>query len=250
MRILRRLLLCLLVLVAVVGVCLYSLFRASQSVPDFYTAALELDSRMADDAGDELEQQVVELHNELESGQSWELVLTAEQVNGWLATDLEQKFPGLFPSEVRQPRVAFQDGATHIACRLETPKVKTILSMALEPYLTEVPNELAIRVAHVRAGRVPIPLSGLLDKVAAAAMKAQFPLRWSQAAGDPVAIVRVPTEREELRPGIVIESVRVEDGKLYVSGKADTPIDTSRDGVSLEFARVANHFESIISRQP
>ena len=250
MRILRRLLLCFIVLVLMAVTGLVGLYRASQSVPEFYTVALEFETESAVQAGDELEQQVVELHNELETGQNWELVLTAEQVNGWLATDLDEKFPGLLPPEVHQPRVAFQDGETRIACRLETPKVQTVLSMALEPYLTEEPNELAIRVAHVRAGRVPVPLRGLLDKISAAAIKAQFPLRWSQDEGDPVAIVRVPTEREELRSGIVIESLRVEDGRLYVSGKTEMPVDTSRYGGSLEFAHIADHLASIISRQP
>lgn len=247
MRILRRLLVCLVILVALAGASLFFVYRASQAVPDFYTQALDIESDTADAAGDQLEQQVVELHNELERGSNWELVLTAEQVNGWLATDLEEKFPGLLPSEVHQPRVAFQDGTTHIACRVQTPKMNTVLSLALQPYLTDTPNELAIRVAHVRAGNVPVPLKGLLDRVAAAAMQAQFPLRWAQEEGDPVAIVQVPTEREDLRPGVVIETVRVEDGRLYVSGKAETPPEMTGAGM---VTGVANYWQSNIKRQP
>ncbi len=213
--------------------------------------ALETDEVEADQAGDELEQQVLELHHELEQGKRWELVVTAEQVNGWLATDLEEKFPHLLPPEVQQPRVEFQNGETHIACRLKTPEFDAVLSMALEPYLTDEPNQVAIRVVYVRAGSVPVPLSGLLDQVSAAAMEAQVLLRWSQSDGDPVAMIQVPTDRPELEPGILIESISVEDGKFYMSGKADDSMDVTKYRErALEFAALATHFEATMNRQP
>ncbi|MDG2384312.1 MAG: hypothetical protein P8N76_21765 [Pirellulaceae bacterium] len=251
MRILRRLLLGFVLLVVVASLAGVGLYLATKSVPEFYTVALKFDAVSADQAGDELEQQVLELHNELEQGKTWELVVTAEQVNGWLATDLEEKFPDLLPPEVCQPRVNFLDGETHIACQLKTPQVDTVLSMALEPYLTKEPNEVAIRVAYVRAGSVPVPLKGLLDKVSAAAIEAHLPLQWSQSKGDPVALLRVPTDRPELESGIVIERIRVEDGKFYISGKADESVDVSqyRDH-ALKFGSLATQVEAIMNRQP
>ena len=250
MRILRRMLLCLVVIAIMVGLALYSVFRASQSVPEFYTAALELERDVADQAGDELEQQVVELHQELEQGSRWEIVVTAKQVNGWLAADLDQRFPGLLPREVKQPRVAFQDGETHVACRLETPKVNTVLSMALEPYLTETPNELAVRIAHVRAGSVPVPLKGFLDRVSEAAMEAGVPLHWGQEGGDPVAIVQIPQSHEELSTGVIIDTIRIDDGLLHIAGRSDKSFEFSQAGFDDDVNRVANYLEFKMKRQP
>ncbi|MBM99988.1 MAG: hypothetical protein CMJ77_12750 [Planctomycetaceae bacterium] len=250
MRFFRRMLLCLVVLAIMVGLAFYSVFRASQSVPEFYTAALELERDVASKAGDELEQQVEELHQELEQGSRWEIVVTAKQINGWLAADLDQRFPGLLPPEVKQPRVAFQDGETRVACRLETPNVTTVLSMALEPYLTETPNELAVRIDHVRAGRVPVPLKELLNQVSEVAMEVEVPLHWAQEDGDPVAIVQIPQSHEQLSTGVIIDTIRIDDGQLYIAGRSDKSFAFPQAGFDADVNRVANYFESKTKRQP
>jgi len=221
MRLFRWLVMGLFLLVALVGATMLGLYRASQTVPEFYQAALHFEQEEADKAGDQLEQQVVQLHNDVQHGESWELELTDEQINGWLATDLPEKFPGLLPSEVEQPRVAFQGGLTHIACRLNMPKLKTVLCLALDGYLTEETNEIAIRIDKARAGMVPVPLKGVLESAATAAKRADLHLRWAQTDGDPVALIKFPTDRDDLRSGVVIQSVQVEEGKIIVSGTAD-----------------------------
>ena len=78
MRILRRLLLGFVLLAAVAILAGVWFYRATKSVPEFYTMALEIDEVEADQAGDELEQQVLELHHELEQGRggSWSLLLS------------------------------------------------------------------------------------------------------------------------------------------------------------------------------
>ena len=233
MRFFRWIVIGFFLLVAAIGATLLGLYRASQSVPDFYQAALEFEPEEADKAGDQLEQQVVQLHNDVQHGESWELQLTDEQINGWLATDLPEKFPGLLPGEVEQPRVAFEDGMTHIACRLNTPKLKTVLSLALDTYLTEEPNEIAIRIDKARAGLVPVPLKGVLESVVAAAKQSGLRLRWTQEDGDPIALIQFPTDREDLRPGVVIRTVLVEEGKITVTGTADdSPQSAKRDSAS------------------
>ena len=140
-------------------------FKRVSPFPDFYAEALSRSGESADQAGDALEQQMVTLHNELQSGESWELQMSDQQVNGWLATDLKQKFPQLLPAEIVEPRVVFREDAAHVACRLDTGKMSTVLSLKLQAYLTEQPNEVAIRIAHVRAGLLPVPLTQLLDRI-------------------------------------------------------------------------------------
>jgi hypothetical protein len=200
---------------------LWSLYRASQSVPEFYELALELEAEQADKAGDELERQVVAMASDLEEGRRWELVLSDQQINGWLATDFVEKFPKLLPRDVQEPRVSFQDQTTSVACRIKNDKVSTVLSVKLDAYLTEQPNEIAVRVQRVRAGMLPVPLTKILDQITAAAQQSGISLRWTQQDGDPVALVALPVERPEIRPGVVLERLEIGGGELVVSGVAD-----------------------------
>jgi hypothetical protein len=218
---LRRLFIVLMAMVLIGASSMFGLYRASQSVPEFYELAIEQETAAADRAGDELERQVVAMANDLEAGEHWELALTDEQINGWLATDLREKFPQLLPREVQEPRVAFKDRAAHVACRLDTGRVSTVLSLKLETYLTDQPNEIAVRVQRVRAGLLPVPLTKILDQITAVALQSGVSLRWSQRDGDPVALVAFPTQRPELRPGVVLQRLEVGSGELLVSGRAD-----------------------------
>jgi hypothetical protein len=212
-----------------VAASVVGLYRASQSVPDFYETALEIESDAAGQAGDELERQVVAMANDLQEGERWELVLTDQQVNGWLATDLTEKFPELLPPQLQQPRVSFQDETTYVACQLHSGKVTTVLSLQLDPYLTQQPNEIAVRVRRVRAGMLPVPLTKLLDQISDAARRSGLSLRWSQEDGDPVALLALPVERPEIRSGVLLEQLDVATGALVVSGTADerTKADSS-----------------------
>lgn len=196
------------------------LYRASQSVPDFYHEALAFDAEAADVAGDQLEQKVVELHNVLETGPNWELCFSDQQVNGWLATDFVEKFPNLLPGEVKDPRISFQDNGAHIACRVDSGTASAVVSMKLEAYLTDQPNEIAVRVAHVRAGILPVPLAKVLDRVSAAARRSGIDLRWAQQDGDPIAVVALPTERPDVRNDVIVETLQIGAGMLRVGGSA------------------------------
>jgi hypothetical protein len=205
------------------------LYRASQSVPDFYEEALQFDHQAANIAGEELEQKVVALHNELEAGPNWELCLTDQQVNGWLAADFIEKFPSLLPPEVKEPRVSFQDNAAHVACRVDSGKMSSVLSLKLQAYLTDQPNEIAVRVSQVRAGMLPVPLAKVLDRVSAAALKSGFHLRWAQQDGDPVAVVALPTERPDVRNDVLVETLQIGSGLLRIAGSAaDEPQSPAR----------------------
>ncbi len=199
----------------------YCRCTASQSVPKFYELAMELQPEEADQAGDEFERQVVAMASDLEEGHRWSLVLTDHQVNGWLATDLLQKFPNLLPKEVEAPRIAFREQMASLACRVNTEKVSTVLSVNLEAYLTNEPNEIAIRVQRVRAGVLPVPLTKILDQITEVAHQSGISLRWTQREGDPVALVALPVERPELRPGVVLERLEMGTGELVVEGVAD-----------------------------
>ena len=207
-----------LVVVSIVG--LFTAYRASQSVPEFYQAALELELEEADEAGEQLEHRVLELQNDLDAGESWRLQLSETQINGWLSQDLPQKFPKLLPSEVKAPRVALEDGKALVACRIETKKFSSVLSLCLTPYLTEEPNVVALRISKVRAGRLPVPLGDTLDKITNSARKSGIEVRWGQEDGDPVALVTLPSESPDLKQGVLLEMLEIANTEVTLAGTA------------------------------
>ena len=211
--------------VVVTAITLFWLYSASQSVPDFYARTLPFEAARAAEAGKQAEREVLELHNDLERGARWELTLSDEQVNGWLVSDLQQKFPHTLPDDVHDPRVVFEDGKILIACRLESHLITTVLSLALEPYLTDDPQQIAVRITRLRAGRLPLPLKGILDRVSAASAASELDLQWSQDGGDPVAVIHLSNDQADPQQKVAVESLQVSDGRLRVRGRLLTATD-------------------------
>jgi hypothetical protein len=209
--------------------CLLGAFRAARHEPEFYQRALQMEPHEQQAAGEQLERNVLELHNSVRKPGRWEAVFTDEQLNGWLSRDLEVKFPQLLPVGVSAPRVALDSQQARIACRYETPKINTVVSLALEVHLTEEPNVVAIRVRKARAGALPLPLKSFLDRIAEVAMQSGLVLRWAQEDGDPVALFKIPSEHEDyVTQGIFLEAVEIRDGEIYLSGRSGEEIEIHR----------------------
>lgn len=205
---------------AVLTLMVLWLYRASQKVPEFYRDALEISPVTQRASGDELEKEVLQLRNDAQRTGRWEAVFTQEQINGWLAIDLPEKFPNTLPDDVGDPRVAINDGHISIACRYRGSKLETILSLTLEVSLSEEPNVLAVRFCKARAGTVPLPLRQWLDQIGDAANEAKIPLRWAKSGGDPVALVTIPRNHRELKNrALLIDTFLVRDGEIYLAGE-------------------------------
>jgi hypothetical protein len=200
----------------------YGLWKATKQVPEFYHVALQKPPEKQKEAGKALEQQMLELHNEVRHTGRWEATFTDEQINGWLAADLPEKFPNALPRGVSEPRVAIQPEEALVACKYESPKITTIFSMGVEISLTDEPNVIAVRIRQARAGLMPIPLKQILDHATKYAHRSEVPLRWVEEDGDPVALVTVPAERKEfIHRHIRIESIELRDGMVHLAGRTD-----------------------------
>lgn len=204
----------ILLIAAIVGGYLY---HATQQVPEFYVQALELKPQEQQEAGQQLEKNLLDLRNDARDSGQWSAEFTDAQINGWLAFDLPVKFGDLLPAEFKEPRVSISPTMARVACRYEG-KIKTILSLALDLELTSEPNVMAIRVRNVRAGALGLPLKKVLDEISAAAKKSGLRLRWKQKSGAPVALLTLPLESEESTKHLQLETLRLGKGKVYVSG--------------------------------
>jgi hypothetical protein len=209
----------LILLVAVAGVGLLVAWWGASHVPEFYERALTAEPEQLAQAGDKLEENILELRNNSLADGQWRATFTDEQINGWLAVDLPEKFPRTLPPQVKDPRVAIEPDLAQVAARLETPRLTTVISLAVDVRLTDEPNELAIRIHQARAGMLPVPLSEWLDRVTEAAEEGGIPLRWAEEQGDPVAIVTVPLEDKNNREHVLrLTNIELHDGELVVAG--------------------------------
>ncbi len=217
-RLFRVLIFSLLAIVLVLGGLVLWAYFASQREPEFYQRALKIQPQTLAVASDQMLRQATELYSEVQTERRWDAVFTAEQINGWLAVDLERNHPNTLPKEVSDPRVAISPDGVVLACRYESDSIATVFSLRVDVYLAK-PNVVALRFKHARAGSLPLPLNRVLEGVSEAALKLNLPLHWQQAEGDPVALVEIPPPVDEHDASICVESLQLRDGALYLAGK-------------------------------
>ena len=219
---LRNVVVALVAVSAIAVLATWGLYRAARQEPDFYQAALQVESTIQKVAGDALEREILDLHNEAREEGRWEAVFTNQQLNGWLASDLTENFPNLLPPGTKDPWVAIRAGQAQIACRHQSGSLETVISFALGVQLTEDTNTLAIRVSKLRAGTLPLPLKRFLDGISRAAKNADLRLRWTSMDGDPLALVTVPSQHEDYaHRAIYLETIELRDGEIYLSGRTE-----------------------------
>ena len=204
------------------GVLLAYAHYASQKEPEFYLVAMATDAEAQAEEGDNLEREVLQLHNSARRTGTWQAMFTAQQINGWLATDLETKFPDLVPPEFQNPRVAIEADCMRLACWYKDPPTSTILSLEIDIQLTNTPNVVAVHIQSARAGVIPVPLVQVLNTVSYFAGRAEVELRWANMNSDPVALVTIPTHIDELQHLLHLDTIELQNGEVFLSGRTES----------------------------
>jgi len=197
-------------------------YKAAQHQPEFYREAIQSAPapEVQAEAGDALEREVLDLRNSVKRSGHWEARFTDEQINGWLAVDLPEKFPNVLPKQINDPRVSITPGEALLGARYEDTRITTVVSLALDISLSDEPNVIAVRIKKARAGAIPAPITSWLDKVTVEAAKAGIEIRWVQVEGDPVAMVTLPTNHKEMDKRILsLERLDLLEGEVVLAGK-------------------------------
>ncbi len=203
------------------------LWSAIRYQPEFYVKAIAPPADPVKQAAeaDHFERTALDLNARVRQAGTWQARFTAAEINSFLAADLARKFPTALPSSIQQPRVSITPQLLEIAFRYEGSAGSGVVNAGVFPMATDVPGEIALRISHVRLGRVPLPLKQFLTELTQASQKAGIPLRWTEQAGQPVGIFTLPTDHPDLAGhDLVIEQIQLEEGAILVSGR------TSRDG--------------------
>jgi len=196
-------------------------YWASQRAPAFYREALSAAPAESAEQGERFERAALALHNNSQQAGRWELSFSADEINGWLTTELPTKFPRLLPAGVSDPRVAIDGKLFHIAVHYNRGGVDTVLSIAGEAYLTAQTNEVAIRLEQARAGLVPIPLGPLIQEINDRAERSDVNLRWTEVKGSPVALLRLPLDFDGEDRRVVLDRLDTTHGHFLIAGRTE-----------------------------
>jgi uncharacterized protein YpmS len=219
----RRFVIILLVVVLlallVFGLLLVWAYHSTQQAPEFYRQAIQIEPAAAAERSDRMLQRTTALASEVKEKPQWHAIFTAEEINGWLAVDLVKNHSGSLPPDFHDPRVSIVPGELTIACQMQRGGFKTVLSLTIDLYLSS-PDEIAIEIKKARAGRLPLPLKDVLDRISTAARGSTIPIRWAQKDGNPVAIVALAGLEEKNRR-IHVQQLTLGQGEIYVAGSTE-----------------------------
>ena len=203
-------------LVVLALLALLMLYIAVRHVPGFYREAMKIPRQKLEKGSDRMLRQAAALESAANKEGHWEALVTAEEINGWLAVDLEKNHPNALPETIRDPRVAIDENEITVACCFEQDGTRSILSLTIAPSVPE-PNVIALRIVGARAGLLPVALRQVLDRISEAAREMQLHLEWRREGDDPVALLSLPDSEDGGRI-MRIETIRLGDGEIYIAG--------------------------------
>ena len=190
---------------------------AVRQVQPFYASAIKIAPRKLEASSREMESRVAALYSDAKPPGRWQAAFTDDEVNGWLAVALGEKFPKLLPPEVTDPRVAFVDGGVLVGARWRGERLDAVISIQADAKMVG-DDVLAIRLREVRAGSLLLPLSDVVEQVSLGAAQLEWPLQWTYEDGDPIALLPTrnvfSTELERRR----LELIEIRDGELLLAG--------------------------------
>ncbi|MCA9241791.1 MAG: hypothetical protein KDA37_16390 [Planctomycetales bacterium] len=201
-------------------------YRAATSLPPEYQAALQVEPEQLEEDGQELESQLSALYSEAqrkadpEASQGWEAAVTDNQINGWLATRLNEEFPEAHKQGVIDPRVVFTEEGLTLAFRIERSALQAVVTFRVAPYLTEE-GELGIDFAEARVGKVPLPVGRIVELSRAVFTDAGLPIRWSESDNTHTMLIdfeKLASDPISLRS---LSAIEYGDGTLYIAGKTE-----------------------------
>ena len=219
-RLLRIGLLLLCVVLAAAGILLLVAYRAIQHAPDFYREALLAESAEQKKAADRMLQQATTLHNSVRHEGQWHAEFTADEINGWLATDLARNQPQSLPDGFRDPRVKIDPDGITLACQVERRGLHAVVSLNFDVYL-DAPGVLAVRIRRARAGAVPWPLGQVLEAISQAARRANLRIQWRQSGNDPVALISIPSADGSNARIIRVDKIQLVEGAIQIAGATE-----------------------------
>jgi hypothetical protein len=205
----------LLLVVAIPGLIWVSLTHQ----PGFYRAMVQLPREVRAVKAKRFMAQSLQLRNDICNEPTWEAIFTDQEVNAWLAEDLVTHFADQVPPEVHEPRVVFEVDRVTLAFQLDQGPISSVIWVVARPHVPEA-NVIELTLEKIRAGVLPVPAEGILDRITAHARNHGFDVRWRRdPEGFPVATFRYTPDSR--RDDVKLEQVQIHRGQIRLAGRSN-----------------------------
>lgn len=206
---------------ALAGGVLLALVRRE---PAFYAVLALPEGEGRKKASAEFQLGLSELMNKILNNEpDWYSELPVDFINAYLQEDLN-KTTGLesaLPEGLRAPRLGVDGDRVRLGFRYSTPAGDTVVSVEARVWLVaNETNLIAVQFLGFSAGRLPLPVSSLLDAITEAGHEMSIGVRWYRHEGRPTALMRL--QADQLRPTWQLQKLRVEDGRISLVGRSLT----------------------------
>lgn len=158
------------------------------------------------------------LRSAVERPGDWEAAIDEDDINDWLATDLERNHRGLLPGMVSEPRVRLTPRRIEVGWRLGAGLFSTVAWATAEVRLRE-PNQLAIVLEDVRLGGLPLPRGPILAEIARRCRPLGVVTVPRPLDGRSGLVCSIPSKHGEGGPSHWLESFSIGEGTIAVSGR-------------------------------
>lgn len=187
--------------------------------PSDYSRLLRLTQEDLQKSGDRFETLALELSNQVRVVGKWSAEFPEMEVNGWLGSDLPEKFPQSIPNNIRDLRVSMQGKQLTLYFRYQWMAVVVPVTLSATVEGTAEPNQVAVQLDRSAAGWLPIPASWWARLLSQALERSGYRAQWKQASGRPVVIFQLPSSMTQNKlTHWELQAVGCESGKLLLNG--------------------------------
>jgi hypothetical protein len=210
--------------------------------PGFYRAIVRLSRDEREVKARRFMASSLQLRNDICNEPTWEAIFTDQEVNAWLAEDLVTHFADQLPPEVHEPRVVFELDRVTLAFQLEHGPLSSVIWVVARPHVPEG-NVLELTLEKIRAGVLPVPAEGILDRITDHARNHGLDVCWRTGAeGFPIVTIRYTPDSE--RDDVKLEQVQIHRGQIRLAGRSNhargvvrSPILPTRKVLQSKFPR-------------
>ena len=206
-------------LVVLVGIAAVSLYYAVNVKPKFYKTALMVSK-------DELvvygKQAVKKTEDSLKKispyNPTWEMELTEDEINGYIAEELKKTGASIFPKEIRDPRFSLNNGKVDFACIVETGNVGGVLNMNLDIRFPDE-NRCEITFHETHLGVVPFSKEKFCELLAGSLRKSGTTVEMRKNGSNPVLSISFQISYEKDYE-LLFQGLNINQKTLTLSGAA------------------------------
>jgi hypothetical protein len=187
--------------------------------PGFYRAMVQLPRGERAVKARRFMAQSLQLRNDICNEPTWEAIFTDQEVNAWLAEDLVTHFADQLPPEVHEPRVVFELDRVTLAFQLDQGPFSSVIWVVARPRVPEG-NVVELTLEKIRAGVLPVPADGVLDRITAYVRDRGLDVHWRRGdEGLPVVTLRYTPDSE--RDDVELERVQIQQGQIRLAGRSN-----------------------------